>query len=63
MKYSITFTNSTFEKTEYANTFEDAFKIAKNSDYYPIEISDYSEMIVIIKSGTKEYVFNYNELT
>ena len=60
---SITWTDGNFEKAWSASSIEEAKSIAKNTDYWPIEISDYSTMTTTIsENGNEIETYDYSEL-
>lgn len=60
---TITWTDGKFEKSWTANSIEEAQEIAKDSAYWPIEITDYSTMQAIItEDGNEIHVMDYLEL-
>lgn len=54
--YNVTFTDGNFEKTVSALDIIQALDIAKNTAYFPIEISDYSEMKIIIEDSNGDEI-------
>lgn len=53
---------SDYEKLMEANNQDEALEIAKNSNNWPLEFSDYSNMKVRISDSEGEAIYTYNEL-
>lgn len=56
---TITFTDGKFEKQLEAANYEEALLIANDEMNYPIEISDYSKMKIIINDNGFENIIKY----
>lgn len=60
---TVTFTdgNGNFEKTIKCASFNEAIKIARNPLQFPIEIQDYSKMLIIISNRKGEVLYEIPE--
>ena len=62
-EFSVTFTDGSFSKVVEATSFEHAKSLASNLEQWPMEISEYRDMYVVIhEDGNEVAIYNYDEL-